>query len=78
MGSKSQIPITSLLIFFNGICKDCSNFPQEWRRKVRYALERDEVLDLFRETVGQLAAERMEREWKVWTNTTKKSELNCK
>jgi hypothetical protein len=41
------------------------NFPQEWRRKARYALERDEVLDLFRETVDQIVAERMERECRM-------------
>jgi hypothetical protein len=41
------------------------NFPQEWRLKVRYAFERDEVLDLFRETIDQIVAERMEREFRV-------------
>jgi hypothetical protein len=28
-----------------------TNFPQDWHRKVRYVLERDEVLDFFRESV---------------------------
>jgi hypothetical protein len=39
-----------------------TNFLQELRRKVRYAFERDEVLNLFRETIGKIVAERMERE----------------
>jgi hypothetical protein len=52
------------LKFFNVIFY-FDKLSQEWRRKVRFAFERDEVLDLFRETVDQIVAERMERECRM-------------